>query len=102
MSRRYEAIQEFFLGYFYPDWRLDVQTSAEVIEAFLNTSDPGLVGRVIKDLEELLGEALSEEQLHAKILREYSLYYDPRRDDLTMRAWLEEMLPQVRRDTLDI
>ncbi|MDQ1541393.1 MAG: hypothetical protein QOH29_2119 [Actinomycetota bacterium] len=96
MRRRYEALQEFFLAYFHPDWQLDAGSWSEVVEDFVRTSDPELVDRVEADLLELVAEPTADAELHDAIVREYSLFYDPARDGLTMRAWLESLARELQ------
>jgi hypothetical protein len=96
MKRRYDALQEFFLAYFHPDWQLDADSGSEVVEDFVRTSDPKFVDRVKVDLRELVVEPISDAEMHDTIIREYSLFYDPTRDNLTMRAWLESLLRELQ------
>jgi hypothetical protein len=101
VTRRYGYLQEFFLGYFHPDWRLDAESRTDVVEDFLSAADQTLVRGVVNDLEELLGEPLDEEALHEKVLREYSLFHDPWQNGETIRGWLEGLLHEARRDLAD-
>jgi hypothetical protein len=96
MRRRYEALQEFFLLYFHPAWQLEADSSNEVVEDFVRTSDPALVDGVEADLLELIAEPITDAELNDAIVREYSLFYDPMRDGLTMRAWLEGLLRELQ------
>ena len=95
MTRRLLRLQEFFLGYFHPDWRLDAATTSEVVEEFLATADGDLINDVAVDLDELLEEDAPEDELHSRMLREYSLSYDPWSEGLTMRAWLVGLRSQL-------
>ena len=78
-----------FLGYFHPDWRLNAESRQEVVADFLATAQDADIRRVVEELTELLAEPLEESELHTLVLSEYSLFYDPWRDELTMREWLE-------------
>lgn len=51
---------------------------------------------VTEDLRELLAEPLSEAELREKVLGEYSLFYDPWREEITMREWLEGLLKEMQ------
>lgn len=95
MTRRYAALQEFFLGYFHPDWRLDHDSRVAVVQEFKRTAAKDAPTQVAADLTELLAEPLSEEDLHAKVINDYSLFYDPWSDELSMREWLEGLLKEV-------
>jgi hypothetical protein len=47
------------------------------------------------DLTNLLAQPLAEEDLHRLMLDEYSLFYDPWKDEISMREWLEGLLHDV-------
>jgi hypothetical protein len=89
VSNRYFALQEFFLTYFHPDWRQDDSSRGGVVQKYLRVASPKDVEDVQSDLQALLDEPLDEHQLHNKVLGEYSLSYDPWREKISMREWLE-------------
>jgi hypothetical protein len=95
MSRRFTALQDFFLGYFHPDWRLDASSRGDVVKEFLKTAEQEVVRATARDLRDLLDLSMSEEQLHDTMLREYSLFYDPWRDGISMREWLGGLLTEM-------
>jgi hypothetical protein len=95
MTRRYDALQEFFLGYFHPDWRLDDDSRSAVVDRFKRTAAEDAASHVAADLADLLAEPLREEDLHETVLSEYSLFYDPWRDEVTIREWLEGLLKEM-------
>ena len=88
MTRRLYALQDMFLGYFHPDWTMNDASSLEVIKRFRRETNPQLIRAVIGELDELLNAPLSEEDLHNHVVNDYSLFYDPWKDELTMREWL--------------
>ena len=95
MSPRYFAVQELFLSYFHPDWQLDADSRLEVATDFLDTGDPILIDQVIKELRELVREPMADDEFHQTIDEDYSLYYDPSHEDVTMRAWLTGLLGEL-------
>jgi len=95
VKRRYFAVQELFLCYFHPDWQLDADSRLEVATDFLETADPILIDHVITELRELVQEPISDDEFHQSIDDDYSLYYDPSYDNLTMRAWLAGLLQEL-------
>ena len=101
MTRRYYALQEFFLGNFHPDWQLDAADRTEAVETFLASADSEFVKGVLIDLRELLAQPLDEQQLHDSILDNYSLFYDPWKEHTTMRGWLEGLERELSRDEQD-
>lgn len=95
MKRRYFAVQELFLGYFHPDWQLDADSRLEVVTHFLRAEDPSLIDQVVDELRELLQEPVSDDELHRSVDEDYSLYYDPSHENITMRAWLTGLLQEL-------
>ena len=95
MSGEHYALKNFFGSYFYQDWQLDFRSRGAAVEDFLQTAGLGVPQAVAKDLRDLLGRNLTEEQLHTLVLDEYSRFYDPWRDEISMREWLEGLLLEV-------
>jgi contact-dependent growth inhibition (CDI) system CdiI-like immunity protein len=95
VSGDHYALKNFFGSYFYPDWQLDVPSRGAVVADFLQTAGPGVPQALAKDLRDLLGRNLTEEQLHTLVLHEYSRFYDPWRHEISMREWLEGLLREV-------
>ncbi len=95
MKKRYYALQDLFIAYFHEDWRLDSSSRGEVIHNFVSYENPERVQAVIGDLRELLTERVSEVKLHETIMSDYSLVYDPWKDGMKMRDWLQEMLQEL-------
>jgi contact-dependent growth inhibition (CDI) system CdiI-like immunity protein len=89
------SLKDFILAYFHPDWQLDSPSRAAVVEEFLRTAKRSQAQAVAKDLHELLERNLTEEQLHALVIDEYSLFFDPWRHEISMREWLEGLLGEV-------
>src|SRR5690348_2991664 len=99
MTPRYDALQEFFLSYFHPDWRLDAGSRGEVVGEFLRSESDLAAQNVINDLRELLREPVEEDRLHEMVLQDYSLCYDPWKDEITMREWLEGLVRELEAPT---
>jgi hypothetical protein len=95
VKRRYFAVQELFLSYFHPDWQLDAESRLDVAMDFLDTADPILIHQVIEELRELVQEPMADDEFHQTIDEDYSLYYDPSRENVTMRAWLTGLLREL-------
>jgi hypothetical protein len=95
VKRRYFAVQELFLSYFHPDWQLDADSRLEVATDFLDTADPILIDQVIEELKELVQEPMSDDEFHQTVDEDYSLYYDPSHENVTMRAWLTGLLAEL-------
>lgn len=88
MTRRYHALQDLFLNYFHPDWRLESGSRADAVRKYLATAHPNAVQQLISEIHELLGAELTDEQLRELLLKQYSLFYDPWKDEVTAREWL--------------
>jgi hypothetical protein len=86
---------ELFHSYFHPDWQLDADSRLEVATDFLDTADPMLIDQVIEELRELVQEPVADEEFHQTIDEDYSLYYDPSHENVTMRAWLTGLLGEL-------
>jgi hypothetical protein len=95
------ALKNFFISYFYPDWELYVRSRGAVVEDFLQSAGAGVPLAVAKDLRDLLGRNLTEEQLHSLVLAEYSRFYDPWRDEIRMTEWLEGLLRELEAGVRD-
>ena len=89
---RYYTLQRFFLSRFHPDWRLDAPTADQVAREFVASEDSEYVSRVMRELRELLDEGLPEDQLHELLTRDYSLFFDPWKREVTMEEWLRDLL----------
>lgn len=94
MTARYFAVQDFFLCYFHPDWELDADSRLEVVMEYLGVASPIVIDNVITELRELVEEPIADDEFHEMIDRDYSLYYDPMRENVTMRAWLRGLLAE--------
>jgi len=97
VRRRYFAVQELFLCYFHPDWQLDAESRLDVVTHFLKAADPILIDQVIDELRELIQESVSDAELQQSIDDDYSLYFDPSQENVTMRAWLAGLLQELDR-----
>jgi cytochrome c-type biogenesis protein CcmH/NrfF len=97
VKRRYDALQRFFLCYVYPDAHLDADSQLRVASDLLGTGDEILLDQVINDLRELIQEPASDQQLHETIYEEYSQFYDPSHNNITMRIWLVGLLEELQR-----
>ncbi|MBV9100703.1 MAG: hypothetical protein JO198_06625 [Candidatus Dormibacteraeota bacterium] len=88
MMPRYYALQDLFLGYFHPDWREESRTRSDAVKKFLRTARPEAVAQVVVEIQDLLSTPLTDEQLRAVLTKDYSLFYDPWKDEITAREWL--------------
>jgi contact-dependent growth inhibition (CDI) system CdiI-like immunity protein len=94
-SARLYALQEFMVTYFHQDWMYDDATTADVAHRFGREAEPEFRAKVMADIRDLLNRPLSEEELHGYLLKEYSVAYDPWRDEISTREWLEGLLQQI-------
>lgn len=91
---RYLNLQSLFLDYFHPDWALDA-SRADVAREYVRTTQRAVVATTLRELNSLLSEASSEQELHERVLRDYSLFYDPWRDEIGMREWLSGLAGEI-------
>lgn len=91
---QYSALDDFIGSYFHQDWRLDHASRADVANLLVRTR-PELARSVTQDLQALLAENRTDEQLRDVLLRQYHLYYDPWRDEISMREWLSGLFKEI-------
>jgi len=103
----YSALDDFIGSYFHQDWRLDHASRADVASLLVRTR-PELARSVTQDLQALLAENTTDEQLRDILLWQYHLSYDPWRDEISMREWLiglfkeiDEALERADEDSID-
>ena len=89
------ALERFILAYFHQDWRLDNASRAEVANNFVRTQ-PEMAHSVTQDLQALLVEERTDEQLRDLLLWQCHLSYDPWRDEISMHEWLSGLLKEIR------
>jgi len=90
----YSALDDFIGSYFHQDWRLDHASRADVVSLLVRTR-PELAHSVTQDLQALLAEERTDEQLRDLLLWQYHLSYDPWRDEISMREWLSGLLREI-------
>src|SRR2546430_16684706 len=56
---------------------------------------PELARSVTQDLQALLAENRTDEQLRDILLAQYHLYYDPWGDEISMREWLSGLFKEI-------
>lgn len=87
--RDYPTLENFFSAYFHQDWAMEHGTADEVIAYYRRSESPEQLSRVHGEAKELLGEDLGEAALAARITALGS-EYDPTRDGMTWRGWLQQ------------
>jgi hypothetical protein len=95
VSQQHDALKNFFVSYFHPDWQSEFPSRGAAVEDFLRTAGPGRPQAVARDLRDLLGQNLTEEQLHTLVLHEYSRFFDPWQHEISTRQWLEGLLREL-------
>jgi hypothetical protein len=83
-------LAQLFGGYFNQDWRLDRSSPAEILQLFVE-DERERVSATRAELDLLLREGMSEDQLRDFIVRRLGSYYDPTLVGKPMRDWLEEV-----------
>ena len=89
------ALETFILAYFHQDWRLDNASRAEVANNLVRTQSE-MAHSVTQDLQALLAEERTDEQLRDLLLWQYHLSYDPWRDEISMHEWLSGLLTEIK------
>jgi hypothetical protein len=91
-------LRQFLISYFHPDWDLDDETAAHVVDRFRAVEAPDRVIRVRREIERLLRDEPDDERLRSLLLDRYWMAYAAKSDELTTRAWLSAVADQLRRD----
>lgn len=87
--KRFYAVQDFFLSYFHPDWRVDGSSPDDVLRHFASHDRKG-AQQVAAEIDEIIDLDDPEDTIRAFVLARYALHYDPSVDGLTMRQWLRQ------------
>lgn len=88
---KYEALVQFFGGYFHQDWDLDHPTGEDVLRGFLAESTKSRVQLVQRELAGLMSRDMNEDDLGRMLFTELHCYYDPRPNGLSFRAFLQKI-----------
>jgi hypothetical protein len=89
---------ELFGAYFHQDWSMDAKDWKGIVRAFISDSTADEVASTISELQALLHDVESEEEIERLLYTEFGCYYTPRPDlgGLSVRKWLEEVCEELR------
>lgn len=87
MIDKYKNLEEFLGCYFHQDWASDDESASAVVERYLSEWPSDGVLAVVDEIEQLLKETKSEDDLRKAVMK-LGCYYEPGADALTYRQWL--------------
>ena len=88
MKTKLVELHDFFGAYFHQDWMIEHGSSEDVISSFLVESDIGILRLVRQEIDSLLNEQRSEQDLRDYLLKELSCYYCYWNEWQTGEQWL--------------
>ena len=94
---KFPELYQFFGGYFYQGWAADYRwesarpNSMAVVRHFKAVNPPSTVNRARIELEELLTQALGEDDLSVVLTELGSSFYPPS-ENLDSAGWLRKLL----------
>lgn len=90
----FPTLDNFLAAYFHQDWMLDHDSARAVVDDYADGESEATVGRLRGELDALLASDADEARL-AALLRDNGCEYDPARDGLGYRQWLESVRAQL-------
>mgnify|MGYP000049995977 FL=1 len=87
------AMEQFFGGYFHPDWDLHAADWPQIVDSFVVDEKPEHLRSLAHDIDEFRRDR-AESQLHEAMLK-MGGYYDPR-PEMTYREWLGMVAERLR------
>lgn len=89
MNNQFPNLTQFFSSYFHQDWRLEADTSSEVVKNYRNSESSESVEAALVELNKLLEMPIAPADLETFIIDELGCYYDPSSENQTVTEWLE-------------
>lgn len=89
------TLRNLFSAYFHQDWPLDHASPDAVIDDYRTGEAPVHVRQALQELEALLAQPLDDAALGARV-HALGCEYDPTRDAVTWRAWLQSVALRLR------
>ncbi len=93
---RFENASQFLACYFNLDWHEDFKEPEDAVAQFITDADRETRAAALHDLRQIVAE-FPGPQLN-QVMLEIDCYYSPERfRDMTMRAWLDEVIAELER-----
>lgn len=92
----FPALENFFSAYFHQDWAVEHGSADAVLSYFLDQEDDAEIANVRDDLARLAALDLDDATLAARF-RALGSEYDPTRDGVSPRAWLQAVVSRFQR-----
>jgi hypothetical protein len=95
IESRFPGASQLFGAYFHQDWKSNGPTADHVVRTFAKAEGEATVLRTIKDIESLLIEFETEEELTA-VLDRFGNSYNALRAESSCREWLTRTIGVLR------
>ena len=94
--RTYPRLEHMFGAYFHQDWDTDGDDWPDLVRNYLRDVSQQDALSTASEIDDLLAEGQTEEQLAERLLNQFGCFYDPRPDEDGFRAWLHEIAEMAR------
>lgn len=95
MIAKLEHLRCFGQTYFHEDWDLDHPNADDAIDLYLQGACVDERREISQEIGQLLESSLSEAELEEIWQNTWYVEYEPIKDDLTYRQWLEHLLKRL-------
>ena len=85
----------FLGGYFNEDWDLEAEDYRGIVVLFMKQEPREQITQTLTELQELLAQKRSEDELEKCPFHELHHRYNPTPDGLTLSQWLVSMADQI-------
>jgi hypothetical protein len=92
------ALGQLMGAYFHQDWDVEANDDRGIVDLFIR-GEPALAVQLPAEIDRVLRELDSEDELRHYLLEELGSYYLADSDGNTYRTWLTRIAEQVRRST---
>ncbi|CAG0936757.1 hypothetical protein TFLX_05645 [Thermoflexales bacterium] len=82
-------------GYFNEDWDLEADDDRGIVEFFMKQEPRETIQQTLNELQTLLGQKKSEDELNKIVFGELHCRYNPTADGLTTSQWLASLANQI-------
>lgn len=82
-------------GYFNEDWDLEADNDKGIVEFFLKQESREKIQQTLSELQTLIDQKKSEDELNKIVFGELHCHYNPTADGLTTSQWLTSIADQI-------
>ena len=94
-KEQFENASQFLGCYFHQDFSFEFADPEVALKQFLEENDAVIRAAVLRELRQVVAEC--DDQALSEVIFELGCYYSPERHrDITMRAWLDEVIAAIQ------